>query len=855
MKKGRMKRFISFCMTAVLLLGMCTHLVGCGKETTTVDTQSEFQKDPNLTYLTRGEWIQGLAQTAGYTDTVTEEPYFTDIPADHELFTYVQAAADWELFEVLGGEFEPEADATREFIIATAVIAADVLEDAEYVEDDGDDENRESVAYDVCLQYYLDQGYIESMDEDFLAEAVDTTEAQTILDWVQSQLLNMAKEEICNVVWQEDVVDLSEYTSEVTESEVVIASNAELSLQPGDVFVTSPTQESLVGEARKVVSVSTNAAGDYVIVTETPALEEVFQELQITQTAVPDYENIIFYEDNIETLLQNQISTEPIATPVVSIENVKDGNPFSTDVKAKVKPITFSPLRIGASSKDGLYVSKVFSDENTKLEEKMSQESLEKFWSVFGDAGIVMEGMPGENPSLKKVDKFEGKFFIENTLQINELVAALELDVSPLGMSLGPIVGIKELGLGISFDMKDTIKVGGELKTGDVLKLATIPFTFGGVATINVDLLAYADGNGYLEFVFEFGGDYSFNYERLKMPTFVAKPDNKPVDSKVAVDVETGVNMSVDLKLLAIDVVKVGFKTGVLFSYEPMLREDVEVVETEEELIGKNGSAKKINPKELWSTEETLLYENVVRTAKDGIDAPEDFKTVLQKFVNAPANAQCSYENFYEKAGVQDFVSHLLFLDNPDDLTQTQQYIAGTNFSYTEEDMVFGDGSTLTGGAQLTFETQEADRWDRDYSIIWYEEGGLQRIRTDRVHTDTRNPGIVGNVGGFSDFLRAYQCTDINSCIEAFGLGEAFAEAAQQEQPDYYEVINTKKYGAVEVYLSYYADFTSEVKELVFVFQEDSGCPYKEIYIDERLANTLTAEIPILRVEAYTPLY
>ena len=94
MKKGRMKRFISFCMMIVLLIGMCIPLAGCGKETTAKDTQKAFEKDPNLTYLTRGEWIQGLAQTAGYTDTMTEEPYFTDIQADHALFTYVQAATD-----------------------------------------------------------------------------------------------------------------------------------------------------------------------------------------------------------------------------------------------------------------------------------------------------------------------------------------------------------------------------------------------------------------------------------------------------------------------------------------------------------------------------------------------------------------------------------------------------------------------------------------------------------------------------------------------------------------------------------------------------------------------------------------
>ena len=296
------------CMIMVLLFGMCTHLVGCGKEVTAEDTQSEFEKDPNATYLTRGEWIQGLAQTAGYTDSMTEEPYFTDIPADHELFSYVQSAADWGLFESVGGEFNPDADATREFVIATAVIAANVLEDAGYIE------QGEKADYETCIQFSFDNGNIEQTDETFLAEPVTIEEGQDILDWASLVYKNPLITEEEKVELEEGVVDFRETTEgiKVTENTVVFDASLAGNLKEGDVFLLPATEEIPYAVAKKVVTVTTNDAGEMIVETTQPELGEIFEELSIRQIVTLDEaiikpaEGVTIIEEEAVSSLENE---------------------------------------------------------------------------------------------------------------------------------------------------------------------------------------------------------------------------------------------------------------------------------------------------------------------------------------------------------------------------------------------------------------------------------------------------------------------------------------------------------------------------------------------------------------------
>lgn len=115
-------------LAMLLIMTMGTSfLVGCGSAKT---DESVISTEEEISF-TRGEWITGLASSLGMIEYTQEKAYFTDVDSNDEIFPYVQLATEWGLFEETGGAFEPEGKATREFVVATAVIAAETIEPSE----------------------------------------------------------------------------------------------------------------------------------------------------------------------------------------------------------------------------------------------------------------------------------------------------------------------------------------------------------------------------------------------------------------------------------------------------------------------------------------------------------------------------------------------------------------------------------------------------------------------------------------------------------------------------------------------------------------------------------------------------
>lgn len=78
-----MKRIIALLLTVVLLLGTFT---GCA------DGHFRFKDD---TSLTRGQWVDKLADTFGLDDFEENEPYLSDVSNSDPIFNSVQSCYEW----------------------------------------------------------------------------------------------------------------------------------------------------------------------------------------------------------------------------------------------------------------------------------------------------------------------------------------------------------------------------------------------------------------------------------------------------------------------------------------------------------------------------------------------------------------------------------------------------------------------------------------------------------------------------------------------------------------------------------------------------------------------------------------
>ncbi len=860
MKKNIRKRFVSLFLVFTLMVGMCTSLTGCGSKETQEDNVSEIE-------LTKAEWITGLASTFGMTEYSTEEPFFTDIDSASEIFAFVQSSAEWGLFEETGIAFKPDTAATREFVVTTALLAADAVKVSD----------KEANIHGKCISYALEKDLILSEEEEYLAEAVGIEEAQSILDWAVEAFSNQEIVEYENVVFQDGVVDLTSYTNEVitTENTTTIDSSVEVELEVGDVVMTPATTDNPTYTALKIVAIEIDGRGNQILTTEAPELGDVFEELSFSKTVAPTEENFILY-DGVTIAKEINSSDNYVLTEKSTGHRVEKG--FS------------KTLKVQYSSEKGIVVGTTAKTSTEEFDIMLSESGLtiEEQQNIKSKFELSNAKFDAENLEITEDnEKYEKGYEITGTVSIKNLYADVSLDTEKI---LGVPYKVNGVSVALNYGIEQSLELKGEFKGEKTLGTAMIPI-IPGVVSLNVDFILYVDANGVLQVRVETGNFVKFSYEDGKVKKTAATTSEQ--EAALIADINVGAGLSLELATVGVCVVDFDTKVGVLYSFSTSLKNETTQSEDEEkivkiiegtwkikldytlpivtlalgngqdsllklgyewQMIGPKGVIKEVDQTK-WLEEEYTLYrrEEVEWLGLAYLD--EDIESVLKEFVEAPENANISYDNFYSIEGVRDFINRNVFLDK-DRLNEEQQYIAGTNLSYSEADRVYMDG-TVEKGAEITFSTQEPERFDNDYSIIYYNENELTRIRTDRVHTDTRDAGIVGNVGGFSDFLRDHRCATVSDFLDTLGLVGSFREMLAEAEGEYHETFNSKKLGPVTIALESSESWSGDIqtKTLSILFEEGSSSPFKEIYIYEQLANTLTADIPILRIEAYTDAY
>ncbi len=585
-----MKRIIAFLLAILLCMGMLTCLNGCSSSNTV---------------MTRGGWIELLAQEFGLDQTVSQEPAFTDVTKEDEIYTGVQSCVDWGILNNTESKtFRPNEEARVDFALQTAVAAADVNLGETSVE-----------------KFAQEGGVIGNAYLDYNGNLTQG-KAEEIVEWARKLYLEEEKQEVEKVVLQDSVKDVSDKVSatKLSDSLYKVSGAQAAGIKVNDVVVFPATKENPYGEARKITSVTRNGDGTYSFKTIEPKIEEVCADLEIVKTAVPKKEDVIladgvtFSDGKTDLAGKNDGDLIPLVakkeTPYAIQTNkglqlsfnvnftkgkasLSGGwaDLFSTTVddtgKASIKTDKLSEL-FPYGEKISVSGEKAFSaqsglDDTAKLGKLIDKTSIIPDKKLFGkdpyDNTDAIEAYKAGNITLdelkKKLDltkdqqekevasmtnRFKAGYEVTGQLNISNLY--LESDIK-LKKVLGVPVGIDKMGVEVNCDIDSSLTVKGTIS--NELTICQIPVPIAGGFSANVKIVLSADFNGKLTVRAEIDNNTKFEYEGGKFKKTAKKSSSLSADLSAQLDV--GASLGIDLEFLGICAIDTKVSAGVRLKF------------------------------------------------------------------------------------------------------------------------------------------------------------------------------------------------------------------------------------------------------------------------------------------------
>ena len=568
------RRIMSVLLAMVVLVGALLN-TSCGT-TTPADVTSSMedvvvQIPESAEKITRSDWIIALGSSFGMTEYITEEPYFSDVDSSTELYPFLQSCAEWNIFEKAEGNFEPDAEVSREFAIKTAVMSAEVLN---HVTDD--------TVYEQCIDYAIKDGILSDDEAKNLNETIDYIEAQKIIDWAVDEYNNREFVEYSNVEVNENVIDLADVPMDIVIDEeqdtTTITMPAEQQFESGAVFYTAPTIEAPYGVAYKVAGVTTDAEGNQVYEVVQPDISDLYKELDFAVVAVPEAGSVITYEG---------VEIASIETPE---EVINCGNDYSINYATGklgdivAQKVAKSPefgftvnFTSGKPSLNAAWETALgkFTADISEAEAKDSKVNASKAGELFKKSSVLYKN-DGNNKVIDEVSaKFLGGYELTGSVKIKNI--AVDVSAVPKKV-LGIPVGIKSVHVNTHYTVESSLKLKGKLESE--LKLATIPIStpIPGIS-VKIDVMVYLDANGEIEIKLVCDNDTNLTYSSGNYKKTTTADTNASVEGSLSA--EGGVALKVSPALAGWDIIDVKIKAGARIKYSSKLQS--ETVEEEED--------------------------------------------------------------------------------------------------------------------------------------------------------------------------------------------------------------------------------------------------------------------------------
>lgn len=332
------KRVLAAVLAMVLFI---TALSGC----------SSLNLKNNDAVITRAEWISLLAAHFGLQNDKDSEPYFQDVSIENEIYDDVQSCVDWGIIPS-SNNFFPDSKVTREYAFATAVKA--IGSETLHFNGDETDKQLAKVANKLGMAkstswLYMHEGLTQEEANELGKQAAIEFCGHKIVDHDNTKYLDTVK-------FQENTDNciIDTINNKVTVSNGV-QSNSEAEYSVGDIVVFGSGKDI---KQYKITGVST-VDGRTVYNTEIPAIEEVYDEIDVGGTGVLEDISDIHCEDGVTlTEVDGVLLTDVFKKAAVSslglanddVNNQQTGSDKGANFKIEIEFSSDSKPELSASA-------------------------------------------------------------------------------------------------------------------------------------------------------------------------------------------------------------------------------------------------------------------------------------------------------------------------------------------------------------------------------------------------------------------------------------------------------------------------------------------------------------------------
>lgn len=391
---------------AILLIVFAVIITGKRGDDELSETENKAKSDNNanevLQYIfsdediSRGEWIKLYSEKFGMCNYVTEEPFFSDISKDNEIFAYVQTCVENDVLFKAENLYADEKISLRE-----AITQLGKTYGQDYI---SRRIGKETLENDDYLEYILSNNeikqYCDNPDKGFNKET-----AQAILDIVWESYINREWQNDSNIVYAKGVIDLSDVT-EYTYDGNTVNLKTDKEIKQGEIIILGATKDWEDGLALRVSGLSKNN-GSYAIKTEVPELQEVIESMYVEMDRTADFSDFIPGEgvtvvessenaNRVSNLYNSRLDTINVLSDI-EFDKSHKGNVIKLEVNFSDEDLKISPeyekYGIKAELKD------YFLDKNGNLQSKFEKGVDIKGSITLSD--LILQGSIGYNDKVR----------------------------------------------------------------------------------------------------------------------------------------------------------------------------------------------------------------------------------------------------------------------------------------------------------------------------------------------------------------------------------------------------------------------------------------------------------------------
>ena len=538
-----MKRIIALLLSLVLLLGT---LSGCA------EGHFRFKND---TSLTRGQWVDALAKSFGMDDYEKDAPYLSDVSSDDSIFKSVQSCYEWGVLRDTPKKLKKHNGATLEFVVTTAVYATG----ADISSYEGKNDIQKAINY-AEANNIVAQGLNYSkwatgqQCNDILVAAQDAYLNQEITP-IDKVVINPSVSDERKTDTIKNVGN-SEYLfngKKPSVGDVFIAPGTKENPDGVAIKITD-----IIDNGDGTYSVETTTPELHEVFDEieyagvvVPEIDDIIPASGVTISGLTsgNVSPVSYQPSDIGITTLSHTNNNTNTVKVVNLSNTtNDSDSFTTLEHSNNSNYDVVPLGIGTSKKDALSftascnftkgtvsVSPEWGNKSIEIQQLLTgspiagpkagqwfeKKSVFPDKTLFGpdaysndeaiDAykkGVIsadelreaLYGMQDKNGNEKIpniTNKFSGGYEIIGSISITDLyiVPTYKLKTAKiLGIDTGIPTGISNFSIETNYGASVSLSVKGKIE--NELTVCSIPVTLGGVGTLTLDIVLYAELNG-----------------------------------------------------------------------------------------------------------------------------------------------------------------------------------------------------------------------------------------------------------------------------------------------------------------------------------------------------------------------